>query len=338
MSLLVIPIFISHQGCPHRCIFCDQHTITGHSVPENQPVSPATVKETIEQWLNHPRKERRNEVQVAFYGGSFTGLSIDRQKELLGAVKSYIDLGKVNSIRISTRPDYIDEKTIALLQEYFVSIVELGIQSLDMRVLDASARGHSVQQSESAILLLRAKGFTVGAQLMCGLPGDSACKLMATTKRVAALSPDFIRIYPTLIIKGSGLEKLYLQGAYRPLTLSKAIALCSGMKAVFDQHGIKVVRMGLQPSEELAEKVVAGPYHPAFGELVISRVLFKQSRKLLHQIRQTGKKYLSMAAADESAFRGQNNVNVKRLAGLGLLDGIELVFDKDQARNSVMVY
>jgi histone acetyltransferase (RNA polymerase elongator complex component) len=334
MSLLVIPIFISHQGCPHRCIFCDQHTITGHSVPESQPVSPVTVKETIEQWLNHPRKERRSEVQVAFYGGSFTGLPIDRQKELLGAVKSYIDLGVVNSIRISTRPDYIDEKTIALfektialLQEYSVSIVELGIQSLDMRVLDASARGHSVQQSESAILLLRAKGFTVGAQLMCGLPGDNTSKLLATAKRVAALAPDFVRIYPTLIIKGSGLEKLYLQGTYRPLTLSKAIALCSSMKDVFDQHDIKVVRMGLQPSEELAEKVVAGPYHPAFGELVISRVLFKQSRKLLHLKRQTGKKYLSIAAADESAFRGQNNVNVKRLADLGLLVG-----------NSAMVY
>jgi len=338
MSLLVIPVFISHQGCPHRCIFCDQYSITGHSADEDQPVSPATVKETIEQWLDHPRKERRNEVQVAFYGGSFTGLPMERQKELLGAVKSYIDNGQVNSIRISTRPDYIDETIIALLQDHSVSIVELGIQSLDLSVLEASARGHSVQQSESAIHLLMAKGFTVGAQLMCGLPGDSTNKLMATAKRVAALGPDFDRIYPALIIRGSGLEKIYRDGNYRPLSLLKAVALTCRMKTIFDEHHIRVVRMGLQPSQELEKKVLAGPYHPAFGELVISRALFKQARKLLRQAMQKGKTCISIAAADESAFRGPKNGSIKRLAALGLLDGVELVFDREQERNSVMVY
>ena len=165
MSLLVIPIFIAHQGCPHLCIFCDQHTITGHSAREEQQVSPATVRKTIDQWLEHPRKKGRNEVQVAFYGGSFTGLPMERQKELLDAVKPYRENGQVGSIRISTRPDYIDEKIVAFLLEHSVSIVELGIQSLDLGVLEASARGHTVQQSESAIHLLKAKGFTVGAQL-----------------------------------------------------------------------------------------------------------------------------------------------------------------------------
>ena len=338
MSLLVIPIFIAHQGCPHRCIFCDQHTITGHSALEDPPVSPATVKEIIEQWLDHPRKERRNDVQVAFYGGSFTGLPIERQKELLSAVISYIDTGQVNSIRISTRPDYVDEQIIAVLKEYSVSIVELGIQSLDLSVLEASARGHSVEQSESAIQFLKEKGFTVGAQLMCGLPRDSTNKLLATARRVAELAPDFVRIYPALIIKGSGLEKLYLGDAYKPLSLLKAVALTCRMKNIFDEHHIKVVRMGLQPSEDLEKKVLAGPYHPAFGELVISRALFKQARKLLRQMMQNGEKCLSIAAADESAFRGPNNVSMKRLAALGLLDGVELVFDKEQARNSVMVY
>jgi len=338
MSLFVIPIFILHQGCPHRCIFCDQHSITGHSAHGDQPVSPAIVKETIEQWLGHPRKERRNKVQVAFYGGSFTGLPMERQKELLGAVKSYIDNGQVHSIRISTRPDYIDQNIIALLQEHSVSIVELGIQSLDLSVLEASARGHSVQQSESAIHLLMAKGFTVGAQLMCGLPGDSTNKLMATAKRVAALAPDFVRIYPVLIIQGSGLEKIYRDGNYRPLSLLKAVALTCRMKTIFDEHHIRVVRMGLQPSQELEKKVLAGPYHPAFGELVISRALYKQAKKFLKQTNQKGKTHLSIAAADESAFRGPNNVNMKRLGALGLLDGVEMFFDKDQARNSVFVY
>jgi len=338
MTPFVIPIFISHQGCPQRCVFCDQHTITGGAGLEDQPVTPEKVRETIDQWLNRPRKERNGGVQVAFYGGSFTGLPTARQRELLAAVKPYIKDGQVDSIRISTRPDYIDEAAIRILKEYSVSIVELGIQSLDQSVLEASARGHSVQQSESAIHLLMAKGFTVGAQLMCGLSGDSTNKLMATAKRVAALGPDFVRIYPALIIKGSGLEKIYRDGKYRPLSLLKAVALTCRMKTIFDEHHIRVVRMGLQPSQELEKKVLAGPYHPAFGELVISRALFKQARKLLRQAMQKGKTCLSIAAADESAFRGPKNGSIKRLAALGLLDGVELVFDREQERNSVMVY
>ena len=276
-------------------------------------------------------------VQVAFYGGSFTGLPIKRQKELLGAVKPYIDNGKVDSIRISTRPDYIDENIVAFLQEQSVSIVELGIQSLDQSVLDTNARGHSVQQSVEAIRLLKQKGFTVGVQLMCGLPGDSTYKLMTTAKSVAGLAPDFVRIYPALVVKGSGLESIYRDGKYMPLSLSKAVALCSRMKTIFAAYNIKVVRMGLQPSEEFAEKVVAGPYHPAFGELVISRSLFKKARKILQEKIHLQEKHLSIAAADESAFRGQNNVNMKRLATLGLLQNVELAFDKDQDRNSVFI-
>jgi histone acetyltransferase (RNA polymerase elongator complex component) len=335
MALLVIPIFISHQGCPHRCIFCDQYTITGHSGMEGRPVTPASVKMTIEQWLNRPRKENDGGVQVAFYGGSFTGLSLQRQRELLRSVAPYIEDGQVDSIRISTRPDYIDAATILLLKEYSVGIVELGIQSLHQDVLEASIRGHSVQQSEDAISLLKKNNFTVGAQIMCGLPGDTTSRQIATVKRVAALAPDFVRIYPVLVIRGSGLEKIYRNNTYKPLSLSKAIALSCRMKSLFDQHGIKVVRMGLQPSRELEDKVLAGPYHPSFGELVISRTLFRKSRKILRRINTAPPKCLSIAAADESAFRGRNNVSIKRLAALGLLDGIELVFDKDQPRNHV---
>ena len=338
MSFFVIPIFIAHQGCPHRCIFCDQLTITGHAEQEEEPVSPVTVKKTVEEWLAHSGKKVRKEVQVAFYGGSFTGLPVQRQKELLGAVKPYIDVGRVNTIRISTRPDYIDENIVAILKKHSVSIVELGIQSLDRNVLQASARGHSPEQSESAINFLKEEGFTVGAQLMCGLPGDSTRTLLKTANKIAALAPDFVRIYPALIIKGSGLEKLYLNDSYKPLSLSKAIALTCKVKKIFDQYHIRVVRMGLQPSRDLEEKVLAGPYHPAFGELVISRTLFKQARKLLRQAMQKERKHLSLAAVDESAFRGPGNVSTRRLADLGLLDGVELVFDKGQARNKVLVY
>jgi len=337
MTPFVIPIFISHQGCPQRCIFCDQHTITGHTKLEDQPVTPVTVKETIEQWLKHPAKERSGGVQVAFYGGSFTGLSLPRQRELLGAVQSYIKDGRVDSIRISTRPDYINDAVILTLKEYTVSIVELGIQSLDQDVLTISLRGHSVQQSEEAIRLLKEKGFTVGAQIMCGLPRDSTTRLMATVKKIAELAPDFVRIYPVLVIKGSGLENMNRNRTYRPLSLAKAIVLCCRMKSLFDQHDIKVVRMGLQPSEELARKVVAGPYHPSFGELVMARGLFKKTRKVLCENSAFREKRLSIAAADESVFRGPDNVSMKRLAALGLLENVALVFDKEQARNSVCI-
>ena len=284
------------------------------------------------------RKERNIGVQVAFYGGSFTGLSMPRQRELLSAVKPYIDKGQVDSIRVSTRPDYIDDTTISILKEYSVSIVELGIQSLDQDVLEVSVRGHSVQQSEDATRLLKEKGFTVGAQIMCGLPRDSTGKLMETAKKIASLGPDFVRIYPVLVLRGSGLDKMYRNNNYKPLSLAKGVALGCMLKTFFDQHGIKVVRMGLQPSEELAAKVVAGPYHPSFGELVISRALFKKSRKALRKTIAARGKRLSIAAADESAFRGPNNVSMKRLAALGMLDGVELVFDKEQARNTVSVY
>jgi len=335
MKPFVIPIFISHQGCPHQCIFCDQHAITGHKIVQEQPITPARVKESVAFWLNRPRKDRNNNVQVAFYGGSFTGIPQQEQRGLLGAVQSYIKQGSVACIRISTRPDYIDAAAIALLKEYSVTIVELGIQSLDQDVLTASARAHSVQQSKDAVRMLKENGFMVGAQLMCGLPGDNTVKLMTTARKTAELGSDFVRIYPTLVIKGSGLEKISRSGNYRPLSLAEAVALSCRMKDVFDDHGIRVVRMGLQPSEELAEKVVAGPYHPAFGELVIARALFKKARKILRQKVKSKRMRLSIAAADESVFRGPNNVSIKRLTALGLLDGIEFVFDKEQARNTV---
>jgi histone acetyltransferase (RNA polymerase elongator complex component) len=244
----------------------------------------------------------------------------------------------VDTVRISTRPDYIDESRIALLQQYSVSIVELGVQSMDQSVLDASFRGHTVSQSEDSVRLLRQRGFTVGIQIMCGLPEDSPCSYMTTVKKVAELAPDFVRIYPTLVISESGLEKLYLEGKYKPLSLLKAVALSSRAKNVFAERGIKVVRMGLQPSEDLESKIVAGPYHPSFGEQVISRNLFRQARKLLYGSLHKGSKTMSVSAADESAFRGPGNANIKRLVSLELLEGVDLKFVKDQERGSVKFF
>ena len=337
MSPLVIPIFIVHQGCPHRCIFCDQHSITGTAAGEEHRVTPASVKKDIADWLAHSRDRQNRQVQVAFYGGSFTGLPVARQRELLEAVKPFIEQGAVQKVRLSTRPDYVNQESASFLKEYSVEIIELGVQSLDSEVLVASGRGHTVQQSEKAVRLLQRNNFTVGVQLMCGLPGDSTVKIINTAKRVVKLAPDFVRIYPALVIKGSGLARMYRDGSYKPMTLHKAVAQVSLLKAIFERHQIRVIRMGLQPSEELEKKVLDGPYHPAFGELVASRRLFKQTRQLLAG-RQAGQvKRISLAAADESAFRGPRNISMKRLMNLGLLEGVELVFDNNQPRNSVTV-
>ena len=337
MKPFVIPVFISHQGCPHRCIFCDQHIITGQAEAADQPVTPEAVKKTIQHWLCLPRKAKKQRVQVAFYGGSFTGLPPQKQRDLLESVQPFIARGEVDIIRISTRPDYIDGAAITLLKEFSVTIVELGIQSLNQDVLTASFRGHSVQQSENAVIKLKENGFKVGAQLMCGLPGDSSSKLLATAEKTAKLGPDFVRIYPVLVIQGSGLEKLYREGKYKPLSLARAIVLSAEIKNIFDEHGIRVVRMGLQPSAELAEKVVAGPYHPAFGELVLARTIFKKTRRILHDKQHLPKKYLHLAAVDESAFRGPQNAGIKRLTALGLMENVELVFDSKRPRNTVAV-
>lgn len=336
MSPFVIPIFITHQGCPHRCIFCNQHDITGRDDDAGLKVGAVAVRDEILEHLARPRRSDR-EVQVAFYGGSFTGLPEDRQAELLGAVRPFIEQGMVASIRLSTRPDYISPETPSFLHAHGVRIVEVGIQSMDMRVLQATGRGHTAKQAEDAVLSLREAGFVVGGQLMVGLPAETTVGLIGGARRLARLQPDFVRIYPTLILKGSGLAQHYADGRYRPLSLCRAVALSARMKEIFDRHSIRVVRMGLQPSDSLEKSLVAGPYHPAFGELVLSRSIFRKTRALLalRPERDGRTRTLSVAAADQSVFRGGQNACMKRLTGLGLLDDVEVAFDPGQPRQTV---
>lgn len=327
---LVIPIFIPHEGCPHACVFCNQHRISGRT--GQSPVTPGEVGKIIAQWLARRTECGTDPVQVAFYGGSFTGLPVERQEELLEAVVPFRQQGLVQAVRLSTRPDYIDARIIARLRRYGVAIVELGVQSLDPVVLAASNRGHSAGQTIRAIGLLRASGLQVGVQLMVGLPGESLLSLRRTVRQVAALCPDFVRIYPVLVLKGSGLAGLYAQGRYRPLTLEQAVAQTAWMNNFFAGRGIRVVRMGLQPGPELEEALVAGPYHPAFGELVLSRLMLRRTRRALRGVPEGEKVRLSIAAQDRSIFQGMRSENIKRLRQLGLLDRFNLVTDPCQPR------
>lgn len=325
----VIPVFITHEGCPHTCIFCDQQRISGQGA--KNPVTPAEVQKTIFSWLQR-KSGRHNHVQVAFYGGSFTGLSLPRQQELLNAVRPFSENGQVQTIRLSTRPDYIEGDTVSFLLDHGVSIVELGVQSLDNAVLKASHRGHTVEDVYQAVDLLQKGGMRVGLQLMLGLPEQTSCSLMQTVKVAAALQPEFVRIYPMLILQKSKLEHLYRQGAYKPLSLDKAVLQAAWMKKYFDEKNIPVVRMGLQPNPELEKSIVAGPYHPAFGELVLARIMLNKTRKALYNANDEKLQVLSISAKDESIFRGVQSANIKRLRELGLAEKFSLVKDASQPR------
>ncbi len=316
-SPLVIPLFITHRGCPHRCIFCDQHAITAIGAGEPD-LSPAGARESIDLWLARPRKDPTRKVQVAFYGGSFTAMAPEYQRELLNAVQPYLNDGRIAAIRLSTRPDAVGPETVALLRENGVTVVELGVQSLQEKVLAASRRGHTGADVARAVSALRQAGMTVGVQLMIGLPGDTTADFIDTVKKTVALAPDFVRLYPTVVLQKSGLAALAAAGKYTPLTLNRGVVLAGRAKKIFASKSIPVVRMGLQPSLELESKIVAGAYHPAFGELVISRLFFKTARRLLAaaQTRQG----ITVAPEDESAMRGQNNKNIKRLIGLDFLE------------------
>ncbi len=327
--MLVIPVFIPHRGCPHQCLFCNQEKISGTARGEPLPA----VEETIEDWIE--RSPGKGEVQVAFYGGSFTCLPMDDQQAMLAAVQPYIHRGQVDIIRLSTRPDCVNEEICVFLKKFRVGVVELGVQSLDDRVLAACRRGHDSGQVGRAIALLRESGFAVGAQLMVGLPGETRRSFLAGIDRVIALRPDFVRLYPVLVVKDSGLERLHLEGIYRPLSLHGAVALCARGYTKLAEAGIRVVRMGLQPSESLAASLIAGPFHPAFGELVQSRLWLKKIRARLALLAPGEHLAIRISHRDRSAVAGMKNQNIIRLEQLGYAGRFTILPEKSMERGSI---
>lgn len=331
---LVIPLFIPHRGCPHQCLFCNQESITGVSERNDDFFREAAA--IIETWLARSAlpSQAPQYVEVAFYGGSFTCLPIEEQARLLGIVQPFIDQGRVQSIRLSTRPDCVTDEIAHFLCEHRVRKVELGVQSMNNAVLRSSKRGHSVEDSIEAIAILKNAGIEVGVQLMAGLPRETTISFLAGVQRLISLAPDFVRLYPVVVVADSELEHLYHQGKYQPLSLNKAIALASLILTRMKAAAIPVIRIGLQPTEDLDALVVAGPYHPSFGELVQSRIWFDLIRKRLAK-RQDGESLvLKISHRDLSAVQGIRKCNIKRLHVLGYADCFSIETDKTMVRGT----
>ncbi len=304
---MIIPFFITHAGCQHQCVFCNQKSVTGRVRPED----PASIPSKITHYL--AARIANQPVQVAFYGGSFTALPLDTQRRYLESVHPFILSGQVRNIRLSTRPDCIGDDILSLLKQYHVTVVELGAQSMDDEVLARSGRGHRASATRNAVTLLREQGFSTGLQLMPGLPGDSDRTFRETVAAAIGLKPDFVRLYPALVIKGTPLEKLYADGRYVPLSLDRAVTLCREAYEEFNKAGIAVIRMGLQPTVELETPgtILAGPFHPAFGQLVESHIFLEKMRKaLLNRRKKDNTAVFQVDPRDVSLAIGQQRRNI----------------------------
>jgi histone acetyltransferase (RNA polymerase elongator complex component) len=312
MKPFIIPVFIPHSGCPHQCAFCNQKAISGQTT---EKMATRNVQEQIDRFLSFPRDEGRP-VQISFYGGNFLGLSRSTMLAFLDLAHGFIKQGDVDGIRFSTRPDTISRASLALLREYPVQTVEIGVQSMDDHVLAVSRRGHSANDTEIAVQLLNTTPYEIGLQMMIGLPGDADAPAQMTARKIASFAPDFVRIYPAVVLKGSPMAAWYAQGRYTPLTLDAAVEQVKGLYLFFQDQSIPVIRMGLQASDELNSEntVLAGPYHPAFGHLVMSSVWLDKASELLASENIRGQRALLYVRPENiSNMRGQRNGNIIKL-------------------------
>lgn len=313
-----IPIFVAHMGCPNDCAFCNQRTITGHT----DTVTPKMAENIIEKSLATIKKDTF--VEIGFFGGSFTGIDKTLQTELLQVANCYLERGFIKAIRLSTRPDYIDENIVAFLKSYGVTTVELGAQSMNDRVLSLNRRGHSASDTFRAAKIIQDGGLSLGLQMMTGLYGDTPEICMKGARKIADMSPACVRIYPTLVLKNTYLAKLYNEGVYQPQSLEDAVLLCADLKELFDEKNIPVIRMGLMASDNIDTKndVVAGPFHPSFGELVQSEQYFRRLKKSVVE-----DSVLFVHPTSVSAFIGNQKWNIKRMKQLG----IQIEFRQDES-------
>ncbi len=320
----IIPIFVPNLGCPNDCTFCNQKKISG----EQTNVTPKDVKEIIKKYLKNFRDESKY-VEVAFFGGSFTGIDVDVQKELLEAANEFIANGKVGSIRVSTRPDYINKDILKMLKKYHVKTIELGVQSSNDYILRKSKRNHTFDDVIKASKLIRRYHFTLGHQMMIGMPESTEIDEINTAKDLIKLKPKMIRIYPVLVIKGTELEQEYKNGQYIPLTVEQAVERSKVVTYMFRRKKINVIRIGLQNTEEITDpkqeksEVVAGPYHPAFRQLVESSMWYDSIAEKIKKINMKVKTVeIRINSEDVNNVVGHKKENIDKLKEMYELDVI----------------
>ena len=307
-----LPFFIPHEGCPHRCSFCDQRAISG----VQRPPAPQQVAARCDALLPPPGGGAG--VEIAFFGGSFTAIPRRQMLADLQAVQPFLDAGRAEGIRISTRPDAIDGGILALLARCRVRAIELGAQSMDDAVLARNGRGHTAQQTRDAAGRIRAAGFSLGLQMMVGLPGekDPARAAQETASALAALRPDTMRVYPVLVLRGTPLARWAAQGLYHPLTVEQAVQATAPLLELFEERGIRLIRVGLQDDGALRQNLVAGPYHPAFRQLCES-ALYRGALARALEGRAPGAYRVLVAPGRVSDAVGQRRGNLAFFAARG---------------------
>lgn len=312
-----ISIFVPHIGCPNMCSFCNQHTISGtQKAPDADEVRKICEKALLE--IKHPQN-----TEIAFFGGSFTAITRDYMTALLEAAYAFVGDGMFSGIRISTRPDCIDEEILGILKRYGVKAIELGAQSMSDMVLKSNDRGHTAEDVEKASRLIRKNGFELGLQMMTGLYKSTLMDDMDTARYIADLKPDTVRIYPVVVLKGTRLAELYKQGEYEMISLNEMMMFCANLICFFEEHNIKIIKCGLHASEFVEQDMVAGYYHPAFREMcetyIYRDVISRTIRSDYHSDR--GNIVVEVNDKCVSKAVGQNKINPEYFRK----QGIELI-------------
>ena len=326
----IIPIFVPHLGCPNDCVFCNQKSISG----QKETMTKEKARKIIENFLAQIH-DKEGEKEIAFFGGSFTAINEDTQEKLLSLAYEYIQKGEVSSIRISTRPDCINRAILKRLKKYKVKTIELGVQSANDYILKRAERGHTFEDVKKASRLIRRYGFVLGHQMMVGLPESTHLDEINTAKRLIKLKPKMVRIYPVLVIKGTKLEQEFQEGKYQPLTVVQAVEICEELVRMFDNKHIDVIRVGLQNTDEITDpkdvgsQVVAGPFHPAFRQLVESAMWYEA---ILNKIKKLNVKVKEVEVIvnpiDANNVIGHKRENVQKLKELY---DVDLVIKQDEA-------
>lgn len=304
-----VPVFIPHLGCPNQCVFCNQRSISEH-----QDFSEESVRDEIEQVLSTLSPE--DEAEIAFFGGSFTGIERALMCRLLDLAQTYVKEGRVDSIRLSTRPDYINDEILSILSRYSVKTIELGLQSMDNAVLLSCRRGHTAAQAEDACRAVVKAGFSLVGQMMIGLPGATPESEIKTAQKICELGASAARIYPTVVFYDTPLCEMAQHGLYAPLTVEEAVERTAPVLQIFRARALPCIRVGLCATESLTspDAVYAGPNHPALGEMILGECLYQKLKEKVLQADLAGKGILLEVPPKElSATVGQHRRNIEKL-------------------------